>query len=432
MQYTISIEKSEKIYALIDCNNFYASCEAVFNPKLRNKPLVILSNNDGCIVARSAEAKKLDFKFGLPFFKHKDLIKKHNVNVLSSNYALYGDMSKRVMNTISLFSPDVEIYSIDEAFVLLNGFENRNLTLYGHNIRNTVKKYTDIPVSIGIANTKTLAKAANKIAKSKLNFNGVFNFFDVNDITPYLQELDIADIWGIGNKYAKFLNKNGIYRAEQLLNLSDAWIKKNLTINGLRTVTELRGTPCIEDEFTVQSKKNICCSRSFGKDVNSYDYLREAIVSYATSAAEKMRKQNSSALSVLVFITTNRFKEVRQYSNSIAIPFSEATSYTPDIINNALKCLKLIYKKGYYYKKAGVILLDIIPDTKIQPKLFTNEKLKEEKNNLSKTLDIINRKYGKNTLKFAGSGLKQEWKMKQDKLSKSYTTKWSDIPIVKS
>lgn len=425
-------DNSKKIYALVDCNNFYASCEAVFEPKFIGKPLVILSNNDGCIVARSAEAKKLNFKFGLPYFKHKKLIKKHNVQVLSSNYTLYGDMSKRVMDTLKLFSPDIEIYSIDEAFLLLNGFENRDLCNYGKKIKDTVRKHTGIPVSIGIANTKTLAKAANKIAKKYDKYNGLFSFINVENISDYLKYLDVSDIWGIGFKYSDFLKKKGINTAKDLINLSDDWIKQHLKITGLRTVMELRGISCINDTFEFVNKKNIGCSRSFGKSVNNYNDLKEALITYASSAAKKLRRQKSAAQAVLVYITTNRFKENEpQYSNSITLPLSPASSFTPDIIKLAVKGLKTIYKKGYNYKKTGILLLDIVQENKIQLDLFNNNEKSDINNNLSSIIDNINVKYGKNILKYAGGGINQDWKMKRGKLSPEYTTNWQDLPKAK-
>ncbi|MDQ1266391.1 MAG: Y-family polymerase, partial [Bacteroidota bacterium] len=291
--------------ALVDCNNFYASCERVFNPKLYGKPIVVLSNNDGIIVARSDEAKALGIKMGEPLFKIQDLVRRHNIQVFSSNYTLYGDMSCRVMRVLEQYSQDVEIYSIDEAFLSLWGMERNDLTEYCRNIRNIVRQWTGITVSVGIAETKTLAKLANRIAKKNPKFGGVLNLIGDPNIEEYLKITLVEDIWGVGRQYTKFLNNHGIKTAYDFVNSNDKWIKKNMTVMGLRTCFELRGIPCIKLEYAVPAKKAIVCSRSFGKPVIEKQELHEAVSLFTTRAAEKMRRQNSAASLLTVFLRTN-------------------------------------------------------------------------------------------------------------------------------
>ena len=336
--------------------------------RLRKKPVVVLSNNDGCVIARSNEAKALGIKMGAPFFQNRELFKKNSVRFFSSNYSLYGDMSCRVMTTLQQFTPDLEIYSIDEAFFSLDGFSD--LTRYGRRIRKTVKQHTGIPVSIGIAPTKTLAKVANKIAKKNLSLQGVLDLAEVEDLDSLLETVAVEDIWGVGCRYAAMLNRHGITNACQLKNADDAFIQKTMTIVGLRTVHELRGEPCIELEQSPPPKKAIGSSRSFGKPVEELEELLESVSDYVSRAAEKLRTQNSAAATVQVYLTTNRFKNEPQYANYISCTLPTPTAYTPDLIACAQACLKAIYRKGYRYKKTGILLTGLTPANGLQLNLF--------------------------------------------------------------
>jgi DNA polymerase V len=312
-------------FAIVDCNNFYVSCERVFNPKLVGKPVVVLSNNDGCVVARSNEAKALGIKMGVPVFQISRLMKTHNVQALSSNYALYADMSQRIMNTLSRFTPDVEIYSIDEAFLDLSQFKQYDLTDYGHKIRSTIKQWTGIPVSIGIAETKTLAKIANKIAKKSVKAEGVLNLTASPYLNRALEITDVGDVWGIGRSYSKFLNTYGIHNALQLLDADDKFIKKRMGITGIRLLNELRGIPCYALEQFPYPKKGISVSRTFKNSIESLDDLKEAVAAYASIGAEKLRKEHSVAGVIMVFLMTNRFKKENYYVNikNIRLPIEE-------------------------------------------------------------------------------------------------------------
>lgn len=298
----------QKIFALVDCNNFYVSCERVFNPKLRGKPVIVLSNNDGCAVARSEEAKSIGVPMGAPVFMYQDLFRRHKVEMLSSNYTLYGDMSHRVMSTLSRFTPSMENYSIDEAFLDLSGFDHTNLTEYAKEIQATVKRWTGIPVSIGIAPSKTLAKIANKLAKKNPMCKGVLDITNHPRLDDFLQSINLEDVWGVGRQYTKLLMRNRILTALDLKNASDFWVKKHMTIVGLRMVLELRGISCIELDELNEPKQEIIRSRSFGKSVTDLQELKEAVAFHTTRAAEKLREQHSIASYISAFIETNRFK----------------------------------------------------------------------------------------------------------------------------
>ncbi len=422
----------DNIFALVDCNSFYVSCERVFNPSLRNKPVVVLSNNDGCAVSISREAKKLGIKVGTPIFQVKNLIKKHNVKILSSNYTLYAEMSSRVMSTLSKFSPNVEVYSIDESFLLLNGINEEELDNHARKIRQTVYKYTGIPVSIGIANTKTLAKIANRIAKKYKELNGVLNIYKSDNIDKYLKFINVEDVWGIGRKYSKKLKYYGIDTAYELKNLSSDWAYKKLGgITGKRIIFELRGISCINLDEINQPNKEILSSRSFGKPVKTLKELEEAISMYATIAAEKLRKQSSIAKRVSVFISTNKFKDNEpQYGNFATTILPIPSSYTPEIIKYALILIRRIYKDGYSYKKAGILLSELIPEKNHQLSLFDNPN-KSINYKFMKAVDRINEKYGTNSIFPASIGINKNWHMRRNLISFRYTTRWSEILKVK-
>jgi DNA polymerase V len=424
-------DREKQVIALVDCNNFYVSCERVFNPALEGKPVIVLSNNDGCVVARSNEVKKLGVIMGTPAFKCRDLIKKYDVRVFSSNYALYGDMSQRVMETLAQFTPEMEIYSIDEAFLSLTGFNNLNRTEYARHIRATIRRWTGIPVSIGIGSSKTLAKVANKIAKKNPEYDGVFDVTEYPDDDNLLAGLDVTDIWGIGDQYAKFLNRHGIRNALQLKNADDEFIRDNMTIVGLRIVHELRGVSCIPLEMVHPPHKGIVSSRSFGRSVKTLAELRESVADYMTAAAERLRGQKSVASFVHVFIATNRFKNEPQYSNFITQRLPVPTASTQDLIKHALSNLIKIYRPGYRYKKAGVMLTGIMPDNQAQLDLFTPFKYRANRKIIMGAMDEINNRWGSDTVQFAAAGIGQLWQMRQSRKTPRFTTQWGEIPVVK-
>ncbi|HBS88260.1 MAG: SOS mutagenesis and repair protein UmuC [Bacteroidetes bacterium GWF2_38_335] len=410
--------------ALCDCNNFYVSCERVFNPSLEGKPVVVLSNNDGCIISRSNEVKELGIKMAQPAFYIKDLIKKHNIQLFSSNYTLYGDMSQRVMNILSGFTPLMEIYSIDEAFLDFTGITEINYQKTGDEIITKIKKWTGIPVSIGFAQTKTLAKIASKAAKR--NF-GVYSIDSPRKHDIALKNTSVADLWGVGGQYASMLAKNKIYSAYDFTLAPDEWIRKNMTVMGLRTKKELLGIPCIRIEDDIKDKKAICTSRAFGKKINSIDFLREAVATYATRCAEKLRKQYSQANILMVFIHTDPFnKNEKQYRKSITISLPFPTNDNQILLKYALMGLEKIFSKGYAYKKAGVIVDSLEPDSSIQGSLF-DDSGSSKKKKLMESIDVLNSKFGRDTIRYAILGDGKEWKLRQEKLSGRFTTRWEEI-----
>ncbi|MCX7977649.1 MAG: Y-family DNA polymerase [Bdellovibrionaceae bacterium] len=418
---------SSPVFALVDCNSFYCSCERVFRPDLLRKPVIVLSNNDGCVVSRTDEAKALGIKMGEPFFKVKDLCEKNHVTVFSSNYALYGDMSRRVMRTLSDFTPEMEIYSIDEAFLSLDGFKKDTITNYALSIQQKVLKNTGIPVSIGVGPTKVLAKAANHYAKkNKQKTNGVVNTFEWADIDFLLKQIPVEDVWGIGKKSAEKLKPLKIKTACDLKYANERVVERILTVVGRRIVEELRGSSCLSLESDLTDKKQIVSSRSFGRSVYTLAELKEAVATHVSNAAEKLRKQNSLAHSILVFVHTNRFKNTAQYHNSALVRLRAGTSVTHKLIGQALAALENIYRPGFEYKKAGVVLMDLTTKSSTQLDFFsTFDSAKDD--NLMKTLDLINEREGKGTLKFAACGIDPDWKMLSKMKSPHYTTRWADL-----
>ncbi|MEN8135453.1 MAG: Y-family DNA polymerase [Thermodesulfobacteriota bacterium] len=418
-----------RVIALVDCNNFYASCERLFRPELRDKPIVVLSNNDGCIVARSNEAKALGIAMGAPYFKTKAVIDKHDVQVFSSNYTLYGDLSSRVMATLQELEPEVEIYSIDEAFISLPA--TGNAEEYGRLIKAKVAQCVGIPVSVGIAPTKTLAKIANMFAKTDSRYGGVADLIGAGNIDDLLEAVEVGDVWGIGRRSTEKLNRRGIYSARQLRDSDDTWIRKRLTVTGLRTVMELRGIPCVHAASVHATKQSIISSRSFGQPVSTKTDLREAIATHISIAAAKLRAQGSVAGAIQVFFHTNRFKEdAPQYSGNLTLPLPQPSAYTPTLIKYALRGLEQVYKAGYGYNKAGVMLTDMTSGGCQQGELFGPIDI--ERRPLMDTLDKINRKWGRNTLQFAAAGVKKSWRMRQSFKSPAYTTNWREIPVVRA
>lgn len=420
------------MFALVDCNNFYASCERVFNPSLIGRPVVVLSNNDGCVIARSNEAKAIGIGMGVPAFEIRDTIRKYGVSVFSSNYTLYGDMSNRVMMMLSDSAPSVEIYSIDEAFWDLRGLEHFNIREFGKKIVQRVTTGTGIPVSMGIAKTKTLAKLANRFAKKYPKYYGVCLIDTDDKRIKALKLTDINDVWGIGRQISDKLRKQNVNTAFDFTQLPRGWVRKNLTVVGERTWLELNGEPCIEMETLPPDKKQICTSRSFGVMVEDFETLSEAVANFAATCAYKLRKQKSNAVALLVFIHTNNFrKDLPQYYRNYIIQLPVATNSSIEIVKYSLIALRRIYKKGFQYKKAGVIVTEITEESKVQGNLFdTIDREKHKK--LMETTDKLVDKYGKDKIKLGAQGSGLKWKLRQEKLSPNYTTRLNEIITVKS
>ena len=420
--------RTKKI-ALVDCNSFYVSCERLFNPKIRRKPVVALSNNDGCIISRSNEAKALGIKMGEPYFKAKDIIIKNNVQVFSSNYSLYGDLSRRVMRTLKRFNSDIEIYSIDEAFMDLSNFPDKEIEKVGKEIRATILKWTGIPTSIGIAKTKTLSKVANHIAKKTKV--GVTNLIGIENLDPILEKIEINDVWGVGRQLTKFYQKNGVYNAKQLKNKSNTWIKKCSNVLSSRTAMELRGIPCIELEKTTTKRKSCVVSRSFGKRVENFQELKEAVASYCLNASEKLRSENLIAKALTVFVRTSPFqRNLNYYSNSKTIDFPIATNNSIETVKAAISILESIYKDGCRYQKAGVMFSGL-SDEKNKENLFTSEK-DEKINKLMRSIDKTNFRFGRRTLSIASAGIQKRWFMKREHSSKIDTADFYCMPTIKA
>jgi DNA polymerase V len=425
----------KKIFALADCNNFYASCERVFAPQLENRPVVVLSNNDGCIIARSSEAKELGIPMGAPLFKNKDFLKQHNVAIFSANFALYGDLSARVMESLESFTPHVDVYSVDEAFIDLTGIKRgiaSNLTAYGATIRDTVKRWTGVPISIGIAETKTLAKLANQRAKNVPEADGVFDLLDAGHRRGVLAATDINKLWGVGRNITPKLNELGIYSALDLHNAPIDIIRKRFGATIMRTVYELRGHPCIELEDQPPDKKTIIFTRSFGHMVSSHDELKEAVATFATRAAAKLRRHGLLTGCLWVSAQTNHYNTFdEQCRDVLAMPLTQPTDHTGALIKAAHAGLARLYRPGYRYKRAGVMLFDLTAKERYTPTLFDKADTKRG-DSLMATLDRINGKLGRDVVQFGGAGIHNNWRMNQTRLSRRYTTRWEDLPIVKA
>ncbi|WP_340105569.1 Y-family DNA polymerase [Rhodohalobacter sp. 8-1] len=417
-------------YALIDCNNFYASCERVFDPALQNRPVTILSNNDGCVIARSAEAKELEIPMGIPEFKIRPLIRKYNVAVRSSNYALYGDMSRRVMETLQTCTPNLEVYSIDEAFAELSSSYMDSLEAYGQYIRKRVLKWTGIPVSVGIASTKTLAKLANETAKKYKSLNGVLVLDQPEKTEKVLRHVPVGNVWGIGRNYTKTLEKHGIQSAFDLSLLPDSWIRQTMKVTGLRTVWELRGKPCLTVEQTVEPRKGILSSRSFGQPVRNREDLNEAVTLFASRAAEKLRAQQSVASTITVTLVTSKYaNEGSQYKFGLSVSLPNATADTTVFSSVSKMAVNRLFDPSKTYKKAWVMLTGIVPENEIQANLFTETGYSSRMHKLMESMDAVNARYGKQTMGVAGAGVgeNQSWRMKQEHLSSRYTTRWDEL-----
>lgn len=417
------------MFALIDCNNFYASCERVFAPHLNGKPVVVLSNNDGCAIARSNEAKALGIPMGALAFEFEQLFRKHKVHVFSANFSLYGNMSNRIMHILSAYSPEVEIYSIDEAFLKLKGFDYFNLQDYGCAIRKKVTQGTGIPISVGIAPTKALSKVANRIAKKYTQTGGVYLIDTEEKRVKALKWLAIEDVWGIGRKYAARLREQGVNTAYDFTQLSDAFVQKQFSIVGLRLKRDLSGIPTLDLE-DIQAKKNIATTRSFEKNITKIEDLKERIATFAVTCSEKLRKQKSCCKMLVVFLRTNGFrKDLPQYSRSSVIKLPFPSNSSIELVEFACIALESIFIAGYSYKKAGVIIMDFIPESQIQLSLFENSNPKHE--GLMKAIDKLNNRFGQQKIRLSIQDQKRVWKMKQEKLSPQYTTRIKDIITIK-
>jgi DNA polymerase V len=415
-----------QVYALVDCNNFYVSCERVFDPKLEHRPVVVLSNNDGCVVARSNEAKALGIKMGVAAFEIAGLLKKHNVLTFSSNYTLYADMSSRVMETLSEFTPDIEVYSIDEAFLNLTGISG-SLSNYGRLIRQTVKQWTGMPVSIGIAATKTLAKIANHLAKRSAHFDGVLDLTASTNLEQVLAEVPVEKVWGIGIRMTIVLKRAGINTARDLSKVDIAWIRDKFGVAGVRTVYELRGECCYQLEQNPPAQKSIIVSRMFGEPVESIEQLKEAAASYASRAGQRLREQGLTAGAQTLFITTSRFVK-NSYFNSHTVEFDVSTNDTTELIRAASLSTEKLYRKGCQFKKCGVILTGLVPEGQAQQGLFDNAE-REKNRRLMQALDAINARIN-TPVRWAAEGLIQPWQVKFKRRSKRFTTCWSELPEV--
>lgn len=422
-----------EMFALVDGNNFYVSCERVFAPSLEGRPVVVLSNNDGCAVARSNEVKALGVKMGTPWFELCDLARRHGIVALSSNYALYADMSNRMMAILAAFSPQQEVYSIDECFLGLEGFARQRLPGMAREIRQRVRRWIGIPVCVGIGPSKTLAKLANHCAKKGLagGEEGVCDLSSLPDseMTALLDRIDVGEVWGVGRRHSERLAGLGIHTVRQLRDADTAMIRREFSVVLERTVRELRGTACLALEEVAPSKQQIMSSRSFGTYVYARDELAEAVAAYTARAAEKLRRQSSVAGAIQVYIRTNPFSTRQpQYQRGITVPLAMATSDTMQLTRAALWGLDRIYRPGFAYQKAGVMLADIRPAGQTQGVLFPDAA--KGRPALMAVMDRANARWGRGTLKLAAEGARQGWRMKRDRVSPAYTTRWEDLPRV--
>ena len=418
-----------KRFALVDCNNFYASCERVFNPRLIGKPVVVLSNNDGCVIARSEEAKLLGIEMGAAAFKSEETFRRHGVQVLSSNYALYGDMSARVMSTLRPQAASMEIYSIDEAFLGLEPWQGET---YCRELRAQVRQWTGIPVSVGIASTKTLAKLANRIAKKTPSFQGVFDLTAASDPDAVLARVPCGDIWGIGRRLAARLSAAGINTALDLKEADMAWVRRELGVVGERTARELSGVSCLELEEAPDPQKGIATARSFGQPIEAIEGLEQALATYTARAAEKLRAGGQFAGRIQVHLETSPFRpDQPQYYPVTQIVLPEPTSHTPDLIAAASALLRKIYRPGYHYRKVGVFLTELSAEGTAQLSLF-GTKPQGGAARLDTLVDQLNRKYGTNTVRYGSMGFQQQWRMRQDRKSRSFTTRWEELLVARA
>lgn len=421
--------RQSNLFAIVDCDSFYNSVELNFQPQYRARPCLTLSNNDGCVVARNRAAKSLGIKMGVPIFKIKDEIEEYGIICFSSNYCLYGDMSSRVMDSLAMFVPEIEIYSIDEAWLDLSGFKNCDVTEYVRQIRECIYQWTGIPVSIGVAQTKVLAKVAVKVAKGAPSCDGVFNFADYPYPDEILQKVVVGDLWGIGRQYQKWLAELEIETALQFRNMDQAMVRKKMGVVGVRLLMEIQGFSCIPLEQLASPKKETCVSRSFGKPISELEELQEAIAAYASRAAEKLRKQGQIAEAMIVFARTSPFK-ANYYRQSVTINFPVATNDTLKIVREARNAIKQVFRPGLQFKKAGVSMVGLGPENVVQEHLWASDPNWQRRHRLMDAIDSINQRWGRGAITVAATGLRQSWKVKAEMRSPRYTTRWDELPTV--
>lgn len=417
------------MYALVDCNNFYASCERVFEPELRGEPIVVLSNNDGCVIARSDEAKALGVDMTQPYFEVRGELEEHGVHVFSSNYTLYEDMSRRVVEILGQFTPAVEKYSIDEVFLGLEGFAERDLSAYAREMIERVDRWTGIPVSVAIAPTKTLAKVVMEFAKE--SGESVGNYREWEEPDQYLARLDVEDVWGIGPNYAERCREDDIQTALDLKRASETWARDHLTVEGARLVRELNETPCVLLEDDPDPKKNIACSRMFGERQTTLPPVREAVAFYATRAAEKMRRADRAATGLYVSLRTGRFDDDPLHTDRTEVELERPTDSTHRLVSEATDAVESLFEPGKAFKKANVVLQGLVPRSSVQLSLTEDEGTGDDEQFMS-TLDEVNAEFGRGTLRPAASGFKREWHMKREMLSRAYTTRWEELPVAEA
>jgi DNA polymerase V len=421
-------------FALVDVNNFYVSCERVFRPSLEGIPMVVLSNNDGCAVARSNEVKALGVKMGTPWFKMKDLAREHRIQAFSSNYTLYGDMSNRVVQILRDFAPDTEVYSIDESFLRIETVAHLygGAVAMGQQMRERIKQWTGLPVCVGVGPTKTLAKFANHLAKKNPEFEGVCDLHVIPrpERVRWMSRIEVGEVWGVGGRIARRLEVMGIHTVLDLRNAAPKEMRRHFGVVMERTCNELRGISCLALDDIAQPKQQIMSSRSFGRPVETIEELREALASYLSRAAEKLRKQQSVSAAVYVFIQTNRFNKDEQYNAGLTVPMPEPTDDTLTLTAAALAGLEVIYRSGYRYKKAGVMLTLLSDKQARQMSIFDHAAVTQRSTQLMTTLDTINRDYGHGTVRSGASGFTQGWSMRNENRSPRYTTRWDELPLV--
>ncbi len=417
------------VYALIDCNDFYVSCERVFAPRLKGRPVVVLSNNDGCVISRSREAKDIGVAMGAPLFKVRALLEANGATIFSSNYELYGDMSRRVMQTLEEFAPRMEVYSIDEAFLDLSGYREAELAGVGRDIRRQIMRWTGIPVCVGIAGTKTLAKLAARVAKRSTKAAGVVNLSASPHLRHALALTPVGDVWGVGPRLTRRLSGEGIVTA---LDLRDADERRMRRLGGVclgRVVYELRGTPCLPLALCPPPRQSVVCSRSFGRPVESLAELGEAVSYHAARAAARLRRARLTAGVLVVFIATSRFRDENRYDNSVTLMLSEQTDYTPELIGQARRGVEMIYRAGCRFTKAGVMLLELVPASPAQSVMFDAADRARE-GRLMRTLDYVNRRMGHRALRYAATGLRPDWRMRSAHRSPRCTTRWNELTLL--
>ncbi len=424
----------ENLIALVDCNNFYVSCERIFDPSLRGKPVAVLSSNDGCVIARSNEVKALQIPVGAPIFKYEQLIKENNVILRSSNFPLYGDISARIMSILEEFCPVMEVYSIDEAFLVYPGEYTKNAQQVFSGLKKKIYQWVGVPVSIGLAPTKTLAKVAADFAKKHPETDGVAHISHLGTQEEMLKKIKVEDVWGIGRNLALRLQRQGIFIVSDLVKLSDKRIRTLLTISGLKIVTELRGTPCIEGDNSMVEHKSIMSTRSFGHNVTDKEELSQAVSEFAKIAGEKLRKQKSIANAMTVSIRNSKYQNQYYFSDSITISFPHPTDYIPDMIASARRAIDALYKEGIGYKKAGVFILGIMPKKSYQLSFFSppSESIFVKKNDdVMSAVEQINNKWGRDVVRPLAIGTKKAWQPKKDLVSPLYTTDWNQILTIR-